>query len=416
MELIALGTLPPGTFAINTYESTLARSWGRAIRETITQNYERLECRVDASSTAADEWRTTTGGGVITRGVGGAMTGRPARWMAIDDPNKIETIFSKDARDAPWEWWTGVGSNRLHPDAAVAVAQQRGHDDDFSGRLRSPNHDGDPEEWMCVRVPALAEEETQPDPLGREIGDPLYRPDVPIDDDAARVFIRAQMRTVGSLRAQGQYQQRPGKAGGTLFKKSRFRYYEVRGDVAGGRGVYVLPKDNEEKPRLVRQRSCVRFAIVDLAASLKQEADFWVMGLFDVTPYWDLLVLDILRDKLEGPDQISTLRAQWLKWRPTFIGIEKNGYQLTSVQHARRQGLPVREILAEGDKWQRALTPSTRLEDNAIYFPPVAAWLTKFEDELVDFPTGEHDDQVDVLSYAAIAVDELAAKSGWSKN
>lgn len=419
-EMIAKGILEPGTLGLATYEGTLARSWGRHTRETISKNYELLDCRIDSSSTAMDEWETTTRGGMIARGIGGAFTGRPARRMVVDDPNKAETIFSKEARDNAWEWWLGVGSQRLHPEAPVVVIQARLHEDDFTGRLLSKDHEGDPNDWMVVRIPAIAEVPNEkdgipPDPLGRKPGEPLYRPDWKPDKKKMLTFINQKMREVGSIRALGQYQQRPGAAGGKLFKRSKFRYWRHAGNAEDRSGIYLLDKPDRNDPVKVRMRSCIRFVIGDLAASLDEEADWTVFGLFDLTPYWDLILVDLVRDRIEGPDQITLLQSLYKRWRPAFVGLESAAYQLTAVQHAKRRGVLVQEVKAENDKYTRALTAEARMSADAVYFPSQAEWLGVFESELTGFPTAAHDDQVDVLAHAALAADDYMVNSGWSK-
>ncbi len=50
------------------------------------------------------------------------------------------------------------------------------------------------------------------------------------------------------------------------------------------------------------------------------------------------------------------------------------------------------------------------MESGSVYFDRNAAWLCDLEAELLDFPRGKHDDQVDVLSDAAAALLELAAQ------
>lgn len=414
-ELIAWGVLPRGIVGFATYEGTLAKSWGRKAREAINRNKDLLRARMDNTTTAMDEWETTQGGGMIARGMGGAFTGRPGRYMIVDDLNKGETIYSEVERDEAWSWWLGVGAQRIHPDAPVMVLQARLHTGDFSGRLRSNDYEGDPADWMVVSIPSLAEEETQPDPLGRSIGQPLYRPDVEHTEKQAIEFWRKKEEEVGPFRALGQYRQRPTPPGGALFKRSSMQSWMSEGEPLQRRGFYLLPTKGSEEVRRIKVNSCMRFAIFDLATSIKDEADFTVAGVFDLTPHWDLLLIDIYRDKVESQDRLRLMQSVNRQWQPNFIGIEAIGFQVSDVQHAKRIGLPIKPITAKGDKWARALSPSARMAAGQIYFHPSASWLGSFVTELLEFPGGTHDDQVDVLSYASIAADEIASKSGWSK-
>ncbi len=79
-------------------------------------------------------------------------------------------------------------------------------------------------------------------------------------------------------------------------------------------------------------------------------------------------------------------------------------------QAATRAGLPVRELKPDTDKWVRAQPAAARMSAGTVYFLAGAPWLRDLEDELLAFPNGAHDDQVDCLSYAALEVVRGRAK------
>jgi predicted phage terminase large subunit-like protein len=102
------------------------------------------------------------------------------------------------------------------------------------------------------------------------------------------------------------------------------------------------------------------------------------------------------------------LESVYARWEPSVIGIERAGYQLAFIQMARQQTqLPIRELRADRDKYSRALPLSAKLEAGQIYFDKSAQWLIELEKELLQFPAGEHDDQVDSLAYGVL---QLARK------
>ena len=92
------------------------------------------------------------------------------------------------------------------------------------------------------------------------------------------------------------------------------------------------------------------------------------------------------------------------------VGIERAGYQLALVQFARREGLVIKELRADKDKRSRALPLSAKMERGQVYFPTEVDWVADVERELLTFPVGEHDDIVDVLSYACLS---SARKRKW---
>lgn len=113
-----------------------------------------------------------------------------------------------------------------------------------------------------------------------------------------------------------------------------------------------------------------------------------------------LLLLDLLRQRLEGPDIVPAICRAVEAWQLAFVGVEKVGFQLALIQEARRAGLPIREVEADRDKVARALVATAALEAGKVWFPRAAPWLGDLEAELLAFPAAAHDDQVDALSYA----------------
>jgi len=204
------------------------------------------------------------------------------------------------------------------------------------------------------------------------------------------------------------YQQRPAPLGGGVLKPEQFRRYKR---VADG---YLL--DAPAGPRLVSSASLSKFATMDLATSVRTQADYTVVGVFGLS-LPDLLVLDVVRNKWEGPDLPRVAARIWETYRPAYIGVEQAGFQLSTVQDMRRGDphqrpprppLPVKPLIPQGDKISRAMTLAARMGGGNIYVPDTAPWLALLEAEMAEFPRGNHDDQVDVLAYAALEV------SGWN--
>lgn len=154
---------------------------------------------------------------------------------------------------------------------------------------------------------------------------------------------------------------------------------------------------------------CRRFGVVDLAFTLKKENDFTAIGAFAVTPRSDLLVLDIHRERMEGPDIPRAVDAMYRRWNLAYVAVEAQQAQVSTVQTLRRKpwNLTVRALRAESDKLSRAIPATVRMEGGQIYLPESAPWLGEFVAELLAFPHGAHDDQVDVLAYAALEVMRL---------
>jgi predicted phage terminase large subunit-like protein len=325
-------------------------------------------------------------GGMIAAGIGGPITGQGAHLAIIDDPVKdAEAANSKVQRDAVWDWYRFVLRTRLFPGAAVILVLTRWHEDDLAGRLlRQAGDDSQADQWVVLRLPALAEEN---DPLGRQPGEALWPEQY---DEKA---LEATKASVGSYVWAALYQQRPQPAEGGIFKRKYFRYYRTEAEW------YTLHRPEGDKR--VPKKDCWIFQTCDPAGSTKTTADYFVLGTWALTPDRELLLLDLIRERLEGPDQINLFRQAYLRFKPAVQAVESRGLGLTLYQMLLREGLPVVELKAETDKVTRALPAAARMQAGMVYFPKSAPWLGEYEAELLAFPSGEHDDQVDVTSYAA---------------
>jgi predicted phage terminase large subunit-like protein len=182
------------------------------------------------------------------------------------------------------------------------------------------------------------------------------------------------------------------EAGGGFFKRDYFRYYQ------NGGATYRWGETSVDISK------CRRKITVDLAASVKTLADYTVVTTFAITPKNQLIVLDCMRTRIEGPDQVPLIRRAYERWKPDGIHIEKVGYQLALIQAARRDGLPIFELPRDKDKVSRASLLQARMEGGDVLFPHEAPWLRDMEDELLAFPEGDHDDIVDTLSDGAALV------------
>lgn len=181
-------------------------------------------------------------------------------------------------------------------------------------------------------------------------------------------------------------------AGAGLFRREDFRYWDVVTERSNS--WYVLGERRFERNR------CVPFITVDLAVTTGALSHYTVVSTWSVTPEADILLVDCDRFKAEGPDILPRIEAMAAKWRPSYVGIERVGFQLALIQEASRRGLPVRELRPHRDKVARAMTAVAMMEKGKVWFPAGVEWTKPLEDEVLMFPDGDFDDFVDTLSYA----------------
>ncbi|MFF7631460.1 terminase large subunit domain-containing protein [Streptomyces cyaneofuscatus] len=201
---------PDHRFMLASYAAHLADDHGRWVRNTITEHASTLGISLKYGSQAANRFDIDRHeGGMVTAGVGGALTGRGAHVAAVDDPFKgSEDAGSPTMRDRVWDWWQAVLLTRLEPQGSVLLVNTRWDDDDLSGRLLKE----EPDDWIVIDLPALAL--TADDPLGRQPGEALW-PTRFSAEDYARI-----RKSVGERVWWSLYQQQPRPLEGGVWQWS----------------------------------------------------------------------------------------------------------------------------------------------------------------------------------------------------
>jgi predicted phage terminase large subunit-like protein len=404
-------THPDARIILTSAVADLANDMGRRTRDIVAEfGYPMFGVAVRQDSKSARDWNIVKReGGMHCAGVGGSIIGRGAHLFICDDPIKThEQALSKSYRDKAWEYFLSVAETRAEPGCIFLVIQTRWHEDDLAGRLCTEIRSGARKGWVEIRLPAIAEAD---DPLGRSEGDALWPERFPVewlkdrherwDCDEARL---------GAYWWESIYQQNPVPRSGGDFKRSWFQYYTEDEDnyiLHRSPGEIADPTRGAETQKVIPKRKCYTFFTCDLAISEKVTADWFVLGIWRVAPDMDLLLSHVYRDHLQAPDQINLIHRLSREFSPAFISIESNGYQLALVQEAIRRGLPAKELRSDTDKRARAALASTRFAAGTVYFRSGASWLTPLESELLAFPNGKNDDQVDIMSMAAREVAEF---------
>lgn len=394
-----VGKNPSDEMILASYSLDLSRDFSRIARDTLISNPSVFGVEINKDNKSAESWRIAGHrGGVTAAGVGGPITGKGARIAIIDDPVKnAEEANSEVMRQKVWDWYQSTLYTRLTPDGRIVVVMTRWHEDDLVGRLLKKEredidqgtHKGD--RWTVINFPALAEEE---DYLGRKPGEPLWPG---YGFDAQRL---EQIKSdVGSYVFNALYQQRPSAADGTIFKRQHFHYF--REETVGNAVYFVFGE------RRYLKEQCWSFQTVDTANSIKTINDYFVVSTFYVTPQHDILLYDVYRTHIEGPDQKPLMKEQFFRYRPRFQAIEDKTFGTNLIQECKREGLTIKAVKVDKDKVTRSLVIAARYEVGKVYHRENAPWLTDYEDELLSFPRGRNDDQVDTASMAGEIVHHL---------
>lgn len=380
---------PTKRVIITGYEADFAADFGRDARRYIDEYGESFGVVSDKSMTSKSNWGLMNGGGLKTAGAGGSIVGKGADFFVIDDPVKnSEEADSAVIRESHWQWYTGTILTRLEPGGVIVMVMTRWHEDDLGGRVLQY----EPDQWYVLSLPAIADHTEGTDRVGRLPGEALWPQRY--DEDA----LAEKREGVGPRWWTAQYQQKPSIQGGNTFKSANFRYFSTESTAQGG--VYTLHRPNTPD-KVVREDQCKQFMTIDLAVTTKNSSDFTVAEVFAVTPDNELLLQAVHRVRMEGADHEKFVHGLRVRYPNAWIGVEKATYGTVLTQMLRRQGVPLRELVADKDKETRALSAVALVDAERIYFARNASWLSVFELELLQFPYAAHDDQVDTLAYAA---------------
>jgi predicted phage terminase large subunit-like protein len=336
--------------------------------------------RLDPRKNTETEFETTARGTRLGTSVGGTLTGRGGNLILIDDPMKPADAMSETKRASVAEWYDSTLSSRLDrkTEDAIVLIMQRLHVHDLVGHVLEKATP-----WTHLDLPAIAEEPQEIE-LGpgttyrREAGELLHPEREP------RSVLEELRAAMGSQAFSAQYQQRPVPPEGALIKRGWLRTYASRPAWQPG-------------DRIVQSW--------DTASKADKTSDYSVCTTWLVRKN-EYYLLDVLRVRLEYPDLRRKILSHAKAHGAKTILIEDASSGASLLQELRREGgiRPI-AIKPEGDKIVRLEGQSARIEAGHVLLPEEAPWLGDFLRELLAFPHGRFDDQVDsfsqLLSWAA---------------
>lgn len=393
--------MPPGS-AKSTYASTLFPAWymarhpthaviaashtaelaerfGRRVRNIVAEHSETLGIALSPDNQAAGRWETTQQGEYFAAGILGPITGRRADLVIIDDPVKSRVeADSETVSERVWEWWKSDLSTRLKPGARVVLIMTRWSEHDLGGRLLDDMRAGG-DEWEVLRLPMEAE---FGDPLGRVIGEPLWPEWF---TDGMRRTAKRDARTWSAL-----YQQSPAPETGSYFLKDWLH------------PVASMP------PR----ESMKIYGGSDYAVT-SDGGDYTVHAVVGVDSDGKLWLLDIWRGQAASDVWVEAFCDLVRQWKPIGWAEEQGqiragiGPFLTKRQRERSAYVARHDFPTRGDKAVRAQSIRGRMAVDGLRIPEGAEWRTDFENELMSFPVGKHDDQVDALGLVGQLLDRM---------
>lgn len=365
---------------IGSYSADLAVKFGRDARRMA----ERIGIELSDDRKAANDWDTSSGGGVRSVGVGGGVTGHGANRIKVDDPVKNREEAESDVyREKVWNWFQDDLMTRREPGCSVDVVMSRWHEDDLVGRLKESEMK---DEWEVIHVPALAEEA---DPLGREPGEALN------PERYDKEYLKAEEVRLGSYSFSGLYQQRPVPKDGAMFNIRAVRYMD-----ADEMWEEIWPSDREKAgmPAVVSS---------DLGATVNGDETVMVC-IAGPNQNGDFYVSDLMHGDWEPDERDTELDAFLFSFPDSGVQAVKVTIPQDPGQAGKEQArrfvkrwktYGVRIIRPTGPKEIRADAFAAQWNAGNVVIAK-ASWARAYVGQLCSFPLGRHDDMVDASSDA----------------
>ncbi len=370
-----LGHNPALRFICVSYSQDLALELSRQFRLVVDAGwYKDLFPNMRLKRDSGNECITAAGGGRLATSIGGTLTGRGADCIIVDDPMKAEESLSESARKRVIDWYTGTLATRLNDKkkGVIIVVMQRLHEEDLAGYVLERGG------WKHLNLPAIAEEDERIE-VGSQIFHVRKKGDVLQPVREPMEVLKQQRSSLGSLAFSAQYQQRPVPQEGNIVKREWLMTYASIPD--------------EKRIRFVQSW--------DIATSTKATADYsaCVTAAIWKNQYY---VVDVWRGRLDYPSIKKKIISHAQRYKANSVLIERAGPGLQLIQEFRRrhyQGLPTPiSIRPHADKAVRLEATSAVIESGSVFLPEDAPWIGSFLNELLAFPNGRNDDQVDAFS------------------
>lgn len=375
LPVYALANHPSWPCAVISAEASLAYKFSRDARVVAPE----MGVKLAPDAGQVSEWETTSGGGLLARGVGGTLTGRRVKLMVIDDPVKdAQAAYSEVEREALQSWYRSVARTRLNPVSLALLVMTRWHEDDLAAYLIKQG-------WEEFRLPAISEGEG--DPIGRAEGEPMLTPQADETPEQAVLRWATEREEVGEYVWAGLYQQRPAPAGGAIFNVDDL--LELTEPVDLDIGTWITSWD-------------LGFGTTD--RERKKHTDYSVGCVIQLLPDGRFIIHDLVRGRWEFTDQLTQMRALIRKWpQATHHLVEAAANGAAAIDTMKRDGpgvdaitgiTPVKPLGSKIVRWQAA-TPTMEAKKVLHTGGP---WVKDLLAEMAVAPNGKHDDQLDALT------------------
>jgi predicted phage terminase large subunit-like protein len=327
---------------------------------------------LQADSKAAGRWNTNRGGDYFAIGVGGAVTGKGADILIIDDPHSEQeaalAASNPEVYDKVYEWYTSGPRQRLQPGGSIVIVMTRWAQRDLTGQVLKADAQRGGEGWEVIEFPAIL-------PSGNPVWPGFW----------SITELEALREELPNAKWQAQYQQNPVGNESAIVKRDWWKWWE---------------EDDPPDCEFVLQSW-------DTAFEKNNRADYsagTTWGIFNNLKDGgrpNIILLNTYKKRVEFPDLKKDVLQQYKEYNPDALIVEKKASGAPLIYDLRAMGIPVQEYTpSKGqDKIARLNSVSDIIASGKVWVPQTR-WAEELVDEVAAFPSGEHDDLVDATTLA----------------
>ena len=371
-----LGIHPNKKIIQTAHTAELAVGFGRKVRNLVqSPQYEKVfETKLSSDSKAAGRWNTNEGGDYFAIGVGGAVTGKGADLLIIDDPHSEQEAKQNNPAvyDGVYEWYTSGPRQRLQPGGAIIIVMTRWAKRDLTGQILKNSEKEGVDDWEVIEFPAIL-------PSGTPLWPGFWK----------KEELEAIKAEIPTSKWNAQYQQNPTSEEGAIIKREYWK---------------IWPEDRPPQCDFIIQSW-------DTAFEKNNRADYSALTIWGVFQHPDsmgnykpnIIVLDSFKARMEFPELKQTALDQYKEWNPDLVLIEKKAAGAPLIYELKAIGVPIQEYTPSkgSDKIARVNAVAPLFEGGIVWCPDTR-WADELMEECASFPNGDHDDLVDSTSQALL--------------
>jgi predicted phage terminase large subunit-like protein len=369
-----LGKFPEKKIIQTAHTAELAVGFGRKVRNLVqSEHYGKVfDTKLSSDSKAAGRWNTDKGGDYFAIGVGGAVTGKGADLLIIDDPHSEQEAKQGNPAvfDGVYEWYTSGPRQRLQPGGSIIIVMTRWSKRDLTGQILKNSEKEGVNDWEVIDFPAIL-------PSGTPLWPGFWK----------KSELEALKAELPVAKWEAQYQQNPTSEEGAIVKRDQWKIWE---------------KDEPPPCSFIIQSW-------DTAFETNNRADYSACTTWGVFNHPDskgnvkanIILLDAFKRRMEFPELKKKAFEMWKEWDPDTLIVEKRAAGAPLIYEMRKTGIPVSEYTPyKGQDKIARVNAISDLFASGIVWCPDKRWADEVMEEMAAFPNGDNDDLVDSTSQA----------------